>query len=82
LIVETNDLGRSGAGGSLVDTDTLAITVREVNDPPAFTSAGSATVQENTVAVMTVAASDVDGGAPAFAIVGGADQAAFQLMQV
>ncbi len=34
LTVTTNDLGNSGAGGALTDTDTVAITVNAVNDGP------------------------------------------------
>ncbi len=55
LVLSTNDLGSSGAGGSLVDTDTVAITVTPVNDPPDAVN-DSLTVAEDapptTVAVL------------------------------
>src|SRR5262249_30338506 len=34
LTLTTDDLGNTGAGGPLTDTDTVAITVRAVNDSP------------------------------------------------
>src|SRR5205085_147628 len=44
----TNDLGNSGAGGSLSDTDTLNITVNAVNDAPINTIPGAQLVGEDT----------------------------------
>ena len=38
----TNDLGNTGAGGALTDTDTVAITVNAVNDAPVNTVPGGA----------------------------------------
>ncbi|MDP1914940.1 MAG: tandem-95 repeat protein [Myxococcales bacterium] len=35
LRIVTNDLGNTGVGGALSDTDSVAITVTPVNDPPA-----------------------------------------------
>jgi hypothetical protein len=78
LAVSSSD----GAGGS--DADNVAITVTAVNDAPVITSNGggataSLSLAENTTAVTTVAASDVDGPALTYSISGGADAALFQI---
>jgi Ca2+-binding RTX toxin-like protein len=71
--------------GLLTDTQSLAITVTNANEAPTFTSGGglanaSASIAENTRAVMTVAAADVDAGtAFTYSIAGGADGALFQV---
>jgi len=67
-------------GGSA--SEPFLLTVTNVNDAPAITSNGggataAVSVAENTSAVTTVTASDVDGDTPTFAIAGGADAAAF-----
>lgn len=84
--IATSDLGNTGSGGALSDTDAVAITVVSVNDPPVITSNGggaaaAVNVAENTTAVTTVAATDVDLPAQtlSYSIVGGADQARFTL---
>jgi hypothetical protein len=56
VVIAAND-------GSAVDTQTLAVTVANVNEPPAITSNGggdsaSVSVRENTTAVTTVTATD------------------------
>jgi VCBS repeat-containing protein len=71
-----------GNGG--VDTQAIAITVTNVNEAPVITSNGGAasaaiSVAENQTAVTTVSSSDVDGGAPAYSIIGGADQGLFSI---
>ncbi len=38
LSITTNDLGNTGTGGALTDSDTLAITVNAVNDAPVITA--------------------------------------------
>ena len=61
-------------------TQTISVTVTPVNDNnPVFTSPDTASVPENTTAVMTVTATDADLPAQSmtFSIVGGADQAKF-----
>lgn len=68
-------------------TDSAGIVVTPVNDAPAITSngggAGAAiTVAENTTAVTTVTATDLDGPALQFSIVGGVDAARFQIDSV
>ena len=65
LQVTTNDLGQTGAGVPESDTDIISITVNEVNYNPVITSNGggataSINVDENTTAVTTVTATDLD----------------------
>ena len=43
LVITTNDNGHTGTGGPKTDTDTLAITVTPVNDPPVANDDGSPT---------------------------------------
>ena len=69
--------------GGLTYDETLTITVNDINDAPVITSDGGGptanlNVAENTTAVTTVTSSDVDGGTPSYAIVGGADAALVQ----
>ncbi len=64
--------------GAITATKAVAVTVTNVNEAPAVTSAGSASVAENSTAVMTVTASDPDAGTTlTYAIAGGADAALF-----
>src|SRR5450631_2840475 len=70
--------------GTLTDTQAIAVTVTNVNDnAPAITSNGagataSVSVAENTTAVTTVTATDLDAGSTLiYSIVGGADAAKF-----
>jgi Domain of unknown function (DUF4347)/Cadherin domain/Right handed beta helix region/Periplasmic copper-binding protein (NosD) len=65
--------------GALADTQSIAVTVSNVNEAPVITSAGAVSVAENQAAVLTAASSDVDGGSPAYTIVGGADAALFTI---
>ncbi len=43
LTVTTSDLGNTGTPGALTDTDTIAITIAAVNDPPVNTVPGAQT---------------------------------------
>src|SRR5690606_22977451 len=84
LEIATDDLGNTGSGGALMDTDNIAITVNAVNDAPVITSGGGGATAniawaENGTAVGTVTSSDVDGGVPLYSIVGGADAARFAI---
>src|SRR5450631_93919 len=70
--------------GTLTDTQAIAVTVTNLNDnAPAITSNGagataSVSVAENTTAVTTVTATDLDPGSTlTYSIVGGADAAKF-----
>lgn len=58
---------------------TIGVEVRVQNAPPQFSSADSATVVENTTTVLTVQATDSDGGAVTYSIAGGTDSAAFTI---
>ncbi|MCB2182133.1 MAG: cadherin domain-containing protein [Desulfobulbaceae bacterium] len=75
VIVRTTD------SGSLTHDETLTITVLDVNDAPTITSPASASVTENSTAVITVTASDVDLPLQTitFSITGGADQSLFTI---
>jgi hypothetical protein len=74
----------SGDAGAATDFDTVTITVTPVNDAPVITSnGGGATavvnVPENQASATNVTSADVDGGVPAYSIIGGADAALFSL---
>ncbi len=78
LIVQVSD-------GALVDTQTLAVTVTNVNEAPVITSnAGGATaaitIAENTTAVTAVTATDVDAANTlTYSVAGGLDAAKFAI---
>ena len=66
--------------GTFTDSQALAITVTNVNEAPTVTSAATASVAENTNAVMTVSASDPDAATTfTYSISGGADAAKFSI---
>ena len=71
----------SASDGSLTDTQTIAVTVGNVNEAPVIAGGdtASASVAENGTAVSTVSASDIDGTAVTYTIVGGTDAAKFTL---
>jgi Ca2+-binding RTX toxin-like protein len=76
VIVQVSD-------GTFTDTQTLAVTVGNLNEAPVITSNGGGataalTVAENTAAVGTLAASDPE-GAVTYSIAGGADAALFTI---
>ncbi|WP_298622295.1 DUF4347 domain-containing protein, partial [uncultured Zoogloea sp.] len=71
--------GGQGSGGAKTATGTSTINITAVNDAPTVTSSASASVAENTTAVMTVTSSDVDGGTPVYSISGGVDAAKFSI---
>ncbi len=79
VVVSVSD----GSGGS--DTQALAVTVTNVNEAPVLTSQGggalgSVSVVENSTAVTTVAATDVDAGTRlSYAIAGGTDAGRFSI---
>ena len=80
------DVVVQASDGSLVDTQAIAVTVNDVNAPPVITSNGAGatagvSIDENTTAVTTVAATD-DGennNTLTYSIVGGADSAKFTI---
>ena len=69
LTIVTSDLGNTGAGGPLTDTDTVNITVNAVNDAPVNSVPAAQTTNEDTALVFSagnsnlVSISDVDAGA-------------------
>ncbi|MEV3832753.1 retention module-containing protein [Aeromonas allosaccharophila] len=63
LTMVTNDLGNSGSGGALSDTDVVAIEVQPVNDAPVNQLPGSMTVKEDgSLSLTGVSVKDVDAG--------------------
>ncbi len=71
--------------GALTDTQTISVTVLNVNEAPIIASDGGATtaslsIIENATAVTTVIAADPDSGSSlGYVLVGGADQAKFTI---
>src|SRR5439155_8962050 len=53
--ITTNDLGNTGSGGSLSDTDAIAVTVNAVNDAPVNTVPGAQSTSEDTPLIFSVA---------------------------
>jgi len=66
-----------GNGGT--DTATVTVTITGVNDAPVFGAVGPFAVDENTTAVGTVTASDVEGDVVSFSITGGDDGGLFDI---
>jgi hypothetical protein len=63
LTITTDDLGNTGAGGALADTDVVNIIVNAVNDAPVNAVPGAQTGNEDVpLALAGLAVSDVDGG--------------------
>jgi type III secretion system FlhB-like substrate exporter len=78
-------VGLVSAQGQASTPQTITVAVQAVNDPPVITSNGGGasaaiSVNENTTAVTTVTATDVDTVTPlVYAIAGGADAARFTI---
>ncbi|HEY5723550.1 MAG TPA: cadherin domain-containing protein [Allosphingosinicella sp.] len=71
-------------GFSPADTQALSVTVTNVNEAVTITSNGGGasaglSVAEDSLAVTTVVATDLDGTAPTYSIAGGADAALFTI---
>jgi VCBS repeat-containing protein len=65
LSMVTSDLGHTGSGGALTDTDVVPVTVVFVNDAPTFTPGADETVAEDSGAqTVTGWATDISAGAP------------------
>lgn len=66
--IVTNDLGHTGTGGPLSDTDTINITVSPVNDGPVNTVPGSQTTDEDSAVSFSagngnqISIDDIDAG--------------------
>lgn len=59
LTITSSDLGNSGAGGPLTDTDTRVISVRPVNDGPSINARTTETAEEDTRLAFTDATSNL-----------------------
>jgi len=57
------------------DTQAIVVNVTDVDEIPVIDVLASPIIEENQTNVLTVNSSNVDGGAPAYSIVGGADAA-------
>ena len=68
LTLTTNDLGNTGTGGALTDTDSVAITVNPVNDSP-FASNQTVNTNEDTAVSIGLLATDVDSAVLTYTIV-------------
>ncbi|MCF7717980.1 type I secretion C-terminal target domain-containing protein, partial [Aeromonas jandaei] len=63
LTMVTNDLGNTGSGGALSDTDVVPIEVQPVNDAPVNQLPGSMTVKEDgSLSLSGISVKDVDAG--------------------
>ena len=69
----------SVSDGSLTDSSTVTISVTPVNDAPELVGIMEFAVDENTTAVATITATDVDGDTLTYSISGGDDQALFTI---
>jgi VCBS repeat-containing protein len=82
ITIATNDLGNTGSGGALSDTDNVAITINNVNDQPNVNSA-TFSLNENSAngtSVGTVTFTDPDSGdTHTFAISAGNTGGAFAI---
>ena len=59
LTITTSDLGHTGSGGTLTDTDTVGITITAVDDPSSLTN-DTSTVNEDNNATGNVLTNDSD----------------------
>ncbi|WP_188467442.1 BspA family leucine-rich repeat surface protein, partial [Marivirga lumbricoides] len=79
-VVLKDDGGTSNNGVDSTAHVTFTITVNPVNDAPVITSGNTFSVQENTLAVTTITATDVDAGdTQSFSITGGVDASLFNI---
>ncbi|HAU4928676.1 retention module-containing protein [Aeromonas hydrophila] len=70
LTMVTNDLGNTGSGGALSDTDVVPIEVLPVNDAPVNQLPGSMTVKEDgSLSLSGISVKDVDAGSAPMAMV-------------
>ena len=66
----------TASDGTLTDTQNVAITVENVNEAPVLTAEAAVSVSESETAVLTVAATDVDGDVVTYSL-SGTDAALF-----
>lgn len=63
LSIGVNDQGNTGTGSAGTDSDTVAIIVNAVNNPPQLALPGAQTINEDATAAVTgISVSDVDAG--------------------
>lgn len=68
------------SNGTNSDSQMITVNVKDLDDtPPAFTSAASVSVAENTTEVVTVTVTDPDSPSASFSITGGSDSAKFSI---
>ncbi len=65
--------------GSAFTTQTVSVTVGNVNEAPVISSSAAVSVAENQTAVLTVSATDPEGVSPTYSILAGGDAALFQI---
>ncbi len=67
LQIVSNDLGNSGSGGPLGDTDNVSITVNGINDAPTLTIPAAQSVNEDLILTLSganaIVVADIDAGA-------------------
>ena len=59
ISIATNDLGNTGSGGALSDTDSIAITINPINDAPVDSVPSAQTTNEDTALVFSSAHSNL-----------------------
>ena len=69
----TNDLGNTGSGGALSDTDNIGITINAVNDPPTAVADAYSTSEDVqlVVAAAGVLSNDIDVDGPSLTVISG-----------
>jgi hypothetical protein len=73
------DVQVTATDGTNPAVQNLQVTVTDVNEPPVFTSSATASVPENTTAVITVTTSDPEGNTVTYSVSDGADGALFAI---
>jgi hypothetical protein len=68
LTIVTSDRGNTGSNGVLADTDTVTITVQNVNDTPTITGIPATTIKSDQTYSFVPTAQDVDGDNLTFSI--------------
>ena len=69
----------AASDGTNLVTQTISVSVTNANEAPSITSANSVSVPENTTAVMSVAAADLEHDSLSYSLTGGADQTLFNI---
>ncbi len=80
LLIGISDNGNTGSGGAKTGFANVALTVTAVNDTPVITSANTSNVAENTTAVLTLIATDIDNDSITWSIDSGLDGGLFTIV--